>query len=123
MSDTNPGRSAGSMSSVVVVCFTLVTVAIIGAIVSVALGTGDEGRAATVLTILAGILATTVSAFSTLFGVRDVNRKVDKVLNGVMDEKIQRNVITALDQHAAVIIDATTSTPPAHKPKVAPRTD
>lgn len=100
--DTYPVRP----NTAIVVCLTLIIIAVLAAITSISLGPGEDGRAATVITILGGALATLVTGFLVLAGVRNVagkvnavNSKVDKVLNGVMDAKIKKQVRLALSEH------------------------
>lgn len=103
--DTRGNRQTGTL----MICVTLIVIAIIAGIVSISLGQSDGGRAATVITILAGLCATALTGLLALARtdvindkVTEVNSKADRALNGEMDKKIaaatRRTLIEVLDE-------------------------
>lgn len=83
---------------VLLLCLTAIIIALIGAAVSISLATESDARLGSMMAIIGPAIATTITGLLTLGGVRRANRKVDKVLNGVMDAKIKNGVHAALDE-------------------------
>lgn len=95
MSTVNRGAESATVATVVAV---LGVLAIVGAtVIGVLIAVPESKNPAQVVTVVLGFFGTTIPVLLTVLLGKNANQKLDRVLNGEMDAKIESAVHRVLD--------------------------
>lgn len=90
-------RTVIVIASVTAFCFMIACVTVIAIFVA------DGTKSSQTIAVLVGQLPTLLSVIVILAKLDNVESKADDMLNGVMDEKLQRNLHTVLDERDGTV--------------------